>query len=863
MRPRWWLLAAYLALLLGSHAVRWSRSAETRLPGGAEVVLLAGDGGEPVRLAYRRWADRPGSPAVLLLHGSPGSSRDFSALAPLLADRFDLIAPDLPGFGASERDVPDYSIRAHAGYAAKLLRELGLERVHVVGFSMGGGVALELARLQPETIASMTLLSSIGAQEFELLGSYHLNRAIHAAQLVCITLLHEAVPHFGALDRFMLDRPYARNFLDTDQRPLRATLRRLTVPTLILHGERDPLVPAAAAREHHRLVPQSELEMLDSDHFVVFREPERLVEPLARFLERVERGEAPTRADASPDRVAAASRPLDPSTLPKATGLTALVWFALLALATLVSEDLTCISAGLLVSQGRIGFTVATLACAFGIFVGDLALFGAGRLLGRPWLRRRPLRWFVSEDRIDAASDWFRRKGAIVILLSRFTPGMRLPTYFAAGLLRTSVLRFSLYFALAVALWTPILVAVAAAVGKPAVAWIVTLPALASMALPLAIVALWLAIALARSLSSHRGRRLWVGRLRRWRNYEFWPTWLFYLPVALRVLALAVKHRSLTLFTAANPAIPEGGFVGESKARILEALPDDAVARFALLPAELPVADRRERVARFLEENELDFPVVLKPDVGERGREVAIARGWNDVDRYLAGAEDDALVQEFVGGRELGVFYVRKPGEEAGRIFSITDKRLISVTGDGHSTLERLILDDDRAVAMAPLFLRRHRARNSEIPEAGEEIRLVDVGTHCRGALFLDGSRFATLQLTAEIDRISRAFDGFYFGRYDLRAPSEEALLAGRDLKVLELNGVTSEATHIYDPSLTLANAYRVLSEQWRLAFEIGAANRARGVTPASLGTLIRSVRNWLRPNGADDHPNRRRSVRE
>ncbi len=860
MRLRWRLVACYLLLLAGSHASRWlsaDRAPELPTERGLERTLVRGADGTPVQIAYRRWPERPAPdlPTLVLLHGSPGSHRDFAGIAPLLADRFELIAPDLPGFGASQRSVPDYSIRAHAEYVDRLLRKLDRPRVHVVGFSMGGGVAIELARLDPQSIASITLISSIGAQEFELLGSYHLNHAIHAAQLACLTLLQEGVPHFGAFDDLMLGRPYARNFFDTDQRPLRRALEGLAEPTLIVHGESDPLVPVAAAREHYRIVPQSELVVLESDHFIVFREPERIAAPLAEFVERVELDQATSRASATAERLAAANRPFDPRTLPRAAGLTALVWFALLALATLVSEDLTCISAGLLVAQGRISFAVAVLACGAGIFLGDLALFAVGRFLGRPWLRRRPLRWFLSEERIDTASDWFRRRGPIVILLSRFTPGMRLPTYFAAGLLRTSFARFALYFALAVALWTPILVAVSAIVGAPAVAWIASVPAAASLALPLAVISLWLLVALVRSLASHRGRRLWVGRLRRWRHYEFWPTWLFYLPVACWILWLGLKHRSLTLFTAANPGVPEGGFVGESKRRILEALPADAVARFAPLPARLPVAARIERAERFMAEHGLVFPVALKPDVGERGRDVMIARDHHALESYLAQAAEDTLIQEFVPGRELGVFYVRLPRESSGRIFSITDKRLISVTGDGESTLEELILNDRRAVAMAPLFLRRHATRLGERVEAGDEVRLVDVGTHCRGALFLDGHRFATPGLSAEIDRISRGFEGFYFGRYDLRAPSDEALGAGRDIKVLELNGVTSEATHIYDPDFGLLNAYRVLFEQWRLAFEIGAANRDRGVRPASLGALIASLRQWLEPNGPGGPP--------
>ncbi|HKP13550.1 MAG TPA: hypothetical protein VJZ91_15625, partial [Blastocatellia bacterium] len=74
---------------------------------------------------------------------------------------------------------------------------------------------------------------------------------------------------------------------------------------------------------------------------------------------------------------------------------------------------------------------------------------------------------------------------------------------------------------------------------------------------------------------------------------------------------------------------------------------------------------------------------------------------------------------------------------------------------------------------------------------------------------------------------------------FDVRLPSVEEFKRGRNFKVIELNGVTSEATHIYDPRNGLLDAYRVLFAQWRLAFEIGAANRERGTMPASVRTLV------------------------
>jgi hypothetical protein len=123
----------------------------------------------------------------------------------------------------------------------------------------------------------------------------------------------------------------------------------------------------------------------------------------------------------------------------------------------------------------------------------------------------------------------------------------------------------------------------------------------------------------------------------------------------------------------------------------------------------------------------------------------------------------------------------------------------------------------------------------------------VELGTHCRGAVFLDGNWVKTEALEIAIDRISKMYDGFYFGRYDIRTPSVEDFKRGCNFKVVELNGVTSEATHIYDPKNSLLEAYQVLFEQWRLAFEIGAQNRQRSARPTSLRTLAGLVLEFKR----------------
>lgn len=517
---------------------------------------------------------------------------------------------------------------------------------------------------------------------------------------------------------------------------------------------------------------------------------------------------------------------------------------ASLALATLVSEDLACITAGVFAAEGRVGFWAGAAACFAGIYAGDLALFVAGRTLGRRALGRAPLSWFLSERDVERSSRWLEERGGRVVLFSRFVPGTRLPTYFAAGALRTSAARFSLLFLVATALWTPALVGLAMLVGAEALEAALAANRDAALALAGAALGALLVARLATALASARGRRLLAARLGRVRRWEFWPPWAFYPPVVAYVLTLAVRHRGATLFTAANPAIADGGFVGESKSAILAGLSGsgDRVARFRLLGAGLDAAARVAAARDFLDAHGLDFPVVVKPDVGQRGEGVAIVRSGLELEREIRARDAATIVQEFVPGHELGIFYVRHPAKARGRIFSITEKRFPEVTGDGRRTLEELILADDRAVLTAAAHLERHRARLGEVPAAGELVPLVEIGSHCRGAIFLDGARLGTPALEAAIDELSRGFEGFHFGRYDVRVSSLDELGRGAGFKVVELNGVTSEATHIYDPANGIADAYRVLFEQWRIAFEIGAANRALGVAPTPLGRLARRV---------------------
>ncbi|MBN9656736.1 MAG: VTT domain-containing protein [Acidobacteria bacterium] len=518
-----------------------------------------------------------------------------------------------------------------------------------------------------------------------------------------------------------------------------------------------------------------------------------------------------------------------------------------IALATFASEDLACIGTGVLIAQGKLDFVPGVLACTAGIFAGDILLFLLGRLAGATVMRWPPMARFLPPARVHQASQWLSRRGLVVVFLSRFTPGLRLPTYFAAGLLRTSLWRFTSLFALAAAVWTPLLVGSAVLLGEAALRTVFEHQGggiLATLALSASALLL---LRRARSLLTFQHRRRWSGRIQRLWRWEFWPAWAAYLPVVPYLLWLAARHRSLTVFTAANPGIVTGGLFGESKSEILSQL-GSAAARFQLIPRGLTPGARIALAQQFLVRHALDYPVVLKPDVGERGQGVVIARARTELESYLHAAQGDVILQRYVSGLEFGVFYHRRPGASAGVVTSITGKTFPVVVGDGVTPLQALILRDDRAVCLAPVYERLCRRSLDEVPQPGEPVQLVEIGSHCRGAVFTNGAHLWSPALEAEIDRISKQHAGFAFGRFDVRVPSAEDFRSGRNISVIELNGVGAEATHVYDPSVSLLSAYAAMFQHWKLAFEIGSLQRRRGAQPTSLTVLLRL---WLQRRAA------------
>ena len=530
--------------------------------------------------------------------------------------------------------------------------------------------------------------------------------------------------------------------------------------------------------------------------------------------------------------------------------------------ASFVSEDLTCISTGLLIRSGQLDLLTGLLGCLMGIFVGDLGLFFLGRILAYgiltlPIFKSLANRFHTKHKaRLLLIEERFAREGWKLIVLARFVPGLRLPVYLGAGFLGTQARNMIIFALLAGLLWTPSLVLLSAWIGPGLQSSMEKLVGNTWLALLLAILFLYLILRLFVSLCTGEGRRKIQIFFRKILSIEFWPPLLFYLPLLPGWLYWSIRYRGLYTISAANPSIENGGLLGESKAAIFKLMPQEWISdwlfipslesvsqqkpkldplewRFKLIQKKVQQHNKKEQRTKTTKSNlkkKWQYPIVLKPDQGQRGRGVKIVYNAKQAKDYLTQVSQAVIAQVYHPGPfEAGIFYYRKPDQKKGQIFSITDKFFPRIKGDGSSSLEKLIWAHPRYAMQAKVFLRRiaqNKGDPNRILKKGELFALGQVGNHVQGTLFCDGAHLYSTALAKKIDDIAKKTRGFYFGRFDVRYEKKAELRKGIGFKIIELNGASSESTNIYDPRFSVLQVYQTLYRQWQILLEIAYQNR-------------------------------------
>ena len=266
-----------------------------------------------------RYLTAGSGPAVVLIHGITSSADTWRPAMEMLAGEHTVIAPDLLGHGASAKPRGDYSLGAYASGVRDLLAALGHDRVTVIGHSLGGGVAMQFAYQFPERTERLALVSSggLGREVNLLLRAAALPGAELVLPLLAPSWLGRAVDgaswagaRLGLRARRDLEE-MVRGFVSLSDAPTRAaflhTLRAVIdpggqrvnghdrlylaahLPTLLVWGERDPIIPAAHGRAAHAARPGSRLEVFaGSGHFPHMDDTFRFVTVLEDFLATTE-----------------------------------------------------------------------------------------------------------------------------------------------------------------------------------------------------------------------------------------------------------------------------------------------------------------------------------------------------------------------------------------------------------------------------------------------------------------------------------------------------------------------------------------------------------------------------------------------
>ncbi|HAZ65784.1 MAG TPA: hypothetical protein DCY41_03400, partial [Opitutae bacterium] len=454
--------------------------------------------------------------------------------------------------------------------AQDLIQQLPQGRVHLVGEGMGGVVALEVASVHPERVASLSFVSSPGAQEYTVLGNAVANKFVYFFHHAAFVLVDNLTPHFGLANRLRMNRAYSSVLFDTDLTQSSEKLAKWAGPSLLIHGADDWVTPADAARYSAKLMPQAELEIMNGGRTFSDEIEKQAVAKILKFHSKVESNQAVLRP---PSSSIVGSYP----ELVNSGGARYWILLLVIIVCTFVAEDPTCLACGLLVSQGVIDFTSAALACTAGIFIGDMVLYALGRTLGRDALHYAPLKWIVKEHQIDQMAGWFSSpRGMLVIVSSRFIPASRVPTFITAGLLRLSLPRLGALLFTAALVWTPVLMWLGYTFGPPFMEQFPHYKKYAAWIIIGSLAGIWFLTHWVLPALTWRGRRELVMKFRRLTRPTLWSNAFLYLPIRLGILLTSVRLWSLTAFASANPGFGRmGGFIGDEKSALLEHFESD------------------------------------------------------------------------------------------------------------------------------------------------------------------------------------------------------------------------------------------------------------------------------------------------
>lgn len=291
--------------------------------------------------------------------------------------------------------------------------------------------------------------------------------------------------------------------------------------------------------------------------------------------------------------------------------------------------------------------------------------------------------------------------------------------------------------------------------------------------------------------------------------------------------------------------MPFGGAIGANKMLPLNYLPENVKPKSILVMSN----DNYSRTTHAIEDSGITFPCIAKPNNGERGKGVTLITSNEHLIRHFENLSlpQEIIIQEFANEPlEFGVFFYFDENNQP-HIPSVVMKELLTITGDGKSTVAQLIEKNQRAMLSNRSYMANIGEHNHKVLENGQVLNVEPIGNHCRGTKFINGNHLINETMAQTFANLAFNIPGFRYGRFDLKAESVDSLYSGNGIKVVEVNGVNAEPAHIYDPGYSLLKAYRDLYKHMHILYRLAKLDNSKDKRMTFI-EFIENLRSHLKP---------------
>lgn len=285
-----------------------------------------------------------------------------------------------------------------------------------------------------------------------------------------------------------------------------------------------------------------------------------------------------------------------------------------------------------------------------------------------------------------------------------------------------------------------------------------------------------------------------------------------------------------------------GGAFLSSKNKYLTQLPQDWVPKTVFVPSNEHIT----KIQGKLTEREITFPLIAKPDMGERGKNVALIHTVKELTLYLKKIKQPVLLQEYISYPiELGILFYWDTNKQP-YISSIGIKKFCEIEGNGEDTFQKLVSKNHRISKRIDFLAKKFKHEWNTIVPKGTKILIEPIGNHNLGTTFIDGKKHFSEDMLSWVANCVTHIPGFDYGRLDLKIDSWNAFKNNNRIKILEINGVNSEPIHIYDPSYSICNAYKAIFQHMNIIYTLSTHQENRKGTTISLYEFARGAKKVL-----------------